>query len=179
MCRNCRKQRFLPATQLMGALPAARMAVAKPTFYHSSIDFFGPLIVVFGRKKTIKRYGGLFTCLTTRGVHIEVAESLSTPDFINALRRFISMRGCPHSVFSDNGTNFRGAEAELRQSNQDLGNDPLMTEFATQKGFKWTFKPKDCSTKDCWKNESPHDSFRSSSTAELTSATKSIRPLEI
>ena len=120
----------------MGALPATRMAVVKPVFYHTSIDYFGPLIVVFGRNKTVKRYGALFTCLTKREVHIKVVESLSTPDFINKLRRFISVRGCPHSVFSDNGTNFRGAEAELRQSTQDLGNDPLMTEFATQKGFK-------------------------------------------
>ena len=122
-------------------MPAARMAVAKPAFYHTSIDYFGPLIVVFGRNKTVKRYGALFTCLTKREVHIEVAESLSTPDFINALRRFISMRGCPHSVFSDNGTNFRGAEPNLSQSTQDLGTDPLMTEFPTQIGCKWTFLP--------------------------------------
>ena len=50
----------------------------------------------------------------TRAVHIEVASDLSTDFFINALRRFIARKGQPDEIFSDNGTNFVGAERILR-----------------------------------------------------------------
>jgi hypothetical protein len=89
-----------------------------PPFTYVGIDYFGPLYVRQGRSHP-KRYGCLFTCITTRGVHIEVAESLDTDAFITALRRFINLRGTPKSVYSDNGTNLRGGENEIRESLQD------------------------------------------------------------
>ena len=51
----------------------------------------------------MKRYGVLFTCLSIRAIHIEVAHSLDTESFINALRRFVSRRGTPEEIRSDNG----------------------------------------------------------------------------
>ncbi|GBP82294.1 hypothetical protein EVAR_86648_1 [Eumeta japonica] len=68
--------------------------------------------VTIGRRHE-KRYGALFTCLTTRAVHIELAESLSSDSMILALRRFIARRGTPRVMYSDNGTNFVGANKEL------------------------------------------------------------------
>ena len=64
----------------------------------------------------MKHYGCLFTCLVVRAVHIEVVHSLDITGFINSLRRFVSLRGCPTTVFSDNGTHFRAGEKELRES---------------------------------------------------------------
>ena len=58
----------------------------------------------------VKRFGCIFTCLRTRAVHIEVAHTLSTDSFIDALQRFIGRRGKPEIVYSDNGTHFVGAE---------------------------------------------------------------------
>jgi len=43
-----------------------------------------------------------------RAIHIEIAHSLDTSSFINALRRFIARRGRPKHIFSDNGGNFVG-----------------------------------------------------------------------
>ena len=63
-----------------------------------------------------KRYGVLFTCLTVRAVHIEVAQSLDTSSFINALRRFIARRGSPLVIRLDNGTNLTSGEKELREA---------------------------------------------------------------
>ena len=60
----------------------------------------------------MKRYGCLFTCLVIRAVHIEVVNSLDTDSFLNAVRRFINLRGCPTTVYSDNGTNFQAGEGE-------------------------------------------------------------------
>ena len=55
----------------------------------------------------MKRYGVLFTCLSVRAIHLEVAHSLDTDSFFNAMRRFIARRGQPEEVRSDNG---RGLE---------------------------------------------------------------------
>ena len=65
-------------------------------------------------RKEEKRNGCLFTCLVTRGVHLEVAHSLSTDSFIMCLPRFIARRGKPAVIYSDNGTNFAGANRELK-----------------------------------------------------------------
>ena len=80
---------------------------------------FGPFYVKTGRKQQ-KRYGVLFTCLASRAVHIEICESLDTSSFINALRRFQARRGQVTYIRSDNGTNFVGAERELREELQKL-----------------------------------------------------------
>lgn len=88
----------------------------------------------------MKRYGVIFTCLALRAIHIEVAPSLETDSFINALRRFISRGGQVHELRSDNGTNFVGAERELKKAiaqwNQAQVHDVLL-----QKGIKWKFNP--------------------------------------
>ena len=58
----------------------------------------------------------MFKCLTTRAVHLEIAGDMSTDSFILALRQFISRRGPTDIIRSDNGTNFIGAESELRNA---------------------------------------------------------------
>ena len=97
----------------MAGLPADHLQVA-PAFSKVGVDFFGPLKVKHLRKQE-KRYGCLFTCLVTRGVHLEVAHSLSTDSFIMSLRRFIARRGKPTVIYSDNGTNLVGANREIQE----------------------------------------------------------------
>ncbi|XP_068215897.1 uncharacterized protein [Palaemon carinicauda] len=64
-------------------------------------------------RKTVKRCGVLFVCMYSRAVHLEVADSLSTDFFINALRRFISIRGPITTLRCDNATNYVGAKKEF------------------------------------------------------------------
>ena len=68
------------------------------------------------RRRTEKRYGVVFTCLTIRAVHIELAYSLGMNSCVIAIRNFIARRGQPLHMFSDNGTNLKAAEKELRES---------------------------------------------------------------
>ena len=89
---------------------------------------------------THKRYGALFTCLTTRAVHLELASDLSTDIFILALRRFIARRGKPKEILSDNGTNFIGANRELRKALQDLNQSKIQT-LMSNCGIVWKFNP--------------------------------------
>lgn len=64
----------------------------------------------------VKRYGVIFTYLTLRSVHIEVASTLDTESFINVLCRFIARRGLPQEMRSDNGGNFMKGERGLQQA---------------------------------------------------------------
>ena len=93
-CVDCQRRNARPGEQFMAGLPEDRLTPEKPPFTFVGIDYFRPLEVKQGRSR-VKRYGYLFTCLTTRAIHIEIAHSLDTDSMVNALRRFISIRGCP------------------------------------------------------------------------------------
>ena len=87
-----------------------------------------------------KRYGVLFTCLTTCALHLELASDLSTDIFILALRRFIARRGKPKEKLSDNGTNFIGDDRDLHQAIQYLNQSKSQTLMANCR-IAWKFNP--------------------------------------
>lgn len=103
--------------QKMSELPADRLTM-DPPFTHVGLDVFGPWSVTTRRTRggaaESKRWAVSFACLSTRAVHLEVIESMSTSSFINALRRFLSIRGPVKHMRSDRGTNFIGACRELQ-----------------------------------------------------------------
>ncbi|GFX68150.1 integrase catalytic domain-containing protein [Trichonephila clavipes] len=78
----------------------------------------------------------LFTCAVFRAVHLELITSLSTTDFIQAMRRFIARRGRISVMYSDNGTNFTGLNNALRQ----LDWTTIETEFRVHE-IRWKFNP--------------------------------------
>ena len=140
-CFHCRRRNAKLHTPVMAPLPECRLAIGCPTFYHTGIDYFGPILVKYGRTKP-KRWCCLFTCMTTRAVHLEVAESLSTDDFINVLRRFQNRRGNPKAFYSDCGSNFKGAEAELRESLKMLDQSEIGN-YTAKHDIEWNFNPPD------------------------------------
>ena len=79
-CVICRTLRAPLVQQNLADLPEDRAEPAPPFTYSA------------GRKE-IKRYGVLFTCMASRAIHIETANTLETDSFINALRRFQAERG--------------------------------------------------------------------------------------
>ena len=85
-----------------------------------------------------KRYGCIFTCLTIRAVHIEIAHSLDTDSFINALHHFIARRQKPVLVRTDDGTNFVSGEKELRTCIQKW-NRQRIREYLLQQKVRWIF----------------------------------------
>ena len=88
---------------------------------------------------TEKRWGFLFTCLTTRAVHLEIVPALDTSSCVMGIERFIARRGTPSTIWSDNGTNFVGAEKELLACIKSW-NGIAPTIFA-HKGVAWKFNP--------------------------------------
>ena len=117
-CVICRKLRSCPQIQKMADLRSDRLEPSPP-FTYCAVDLFGPWYIKEGRKE-LNRYGVLFTCLACRAIHVETSNSLSTDSFINCLRRFIAIRGPIRQLRSDCGTNFVGAENELKQAQMEL-----------------------------------------------------------
>ena len=138
-CVACKKHHSKPMQQKMGNLPKERIEADKPPFTYVGVDYFGPMNVKF-RRGTVKRYGCLFTCLVTRAVHLEVACALDSDSFLMALHRFIARRGKPQKIFSDNGTNFVGAERELTQEIQAINSNKLRNEMLVA-AIEWSFNP--------------------------------------
>nr|CAH7754435.1 unnamed protein product [Callosobruchus chinensis] len=56
-------------------------------------------------------------------IHLELVCDLTKDAFIGAFRRFTARRGKPSEVWSDNGTNFKGAHSELLELASFLDSD--------------------------------------------------------
>ncbi|XP_070549171.1 uncharacterized protein [Ptychodera flava] len=138
-CTICRRYRAQVGEQMMADLPKDRLTPNEPPFSRTGVDYFGPIEVKRGRT-TVKRYGVVFTCLNMRAIHLEVAYSLDTNSFINALRRFIARRGQVKVLRSDNGTNLVGAERELREAINNWNQVKIGTALG-QKNITWQFNP--------------------------------------
>jgi len=96
-CIIYRKRQAPKLKQMMAPLPVCRTVAYEPPFTYDGADFFGPLLIKQGRS-TPKRWGCIFVCMSTRAVHLEVAPSLETDDFLNVLRQFICRRGTPKEI---------------------------------------------------------------------------------
>ncbi len=138
-CVLCRKRRAQPLEPVMADLPAERLGYKQPCFAFTGIDYFGPLLVTV-RRSTEKRWGFLFTCLTTRAIQLKVVNSLDTSSCILAIQRFIARRDKPVVFWSDNGTNFVGAERELR-SLHHAATEMKLPHLLADQGVKWKFNP--------------------------------------
>lgn len=142
-CVVCRKLRGVTQFQKMSDLPAERLS-AEPPFSYVGIDVFGPWSVASrhtrGGLASSKRWAVMFTCMSTRAVHLEIIEGMDTSSFINALRRFFSVRGPAKQLRSDCGTNFTGASRELGFDKR-IPCDPHVKSFLNDNGCSWVFNP--------------------------------------
>ena len=96
---------------MMGQLPIERVTPGS-VFKKVGVDYAGPLKIKYGmvRKPVIvKAYVCVFVSLSVKAVHLEAVSDLTSEAFLATLRRFIAHRGYPSLIWSDNGTNFVGA----------------------------------------------------------------------
>lgn len=86
----CEKLQGPAVEQRMADLPANRIE-ATPPFTNVGFDVFGPWFIQTRRTRerttSLKRWGLVFTCLSSRTIHIETLEFMGTSFFICALRR--------------------------------------------------------------------------------------------
>nr|XP_034836332.1 uncharacterized protein LOC117992727 [Maniola hyperantus] len=101
----------------MGELPAFRVAQVK-AFVHTAVDYMGPFFVTHIRRRGIKShkaYVCIFTCMTTKAVHLELVSDLSSDLFLAAFLRLNARKGPVSLVYSDGATNFFGAKRKLNE----------------------------------------------------------------
>ena len=110
-CVTCRRHNARPVPQLVGQPPKERVTPGH-VFDRVGIEYAGPFMLKLGhvRKPTmIKSYVCVFVLMSVKAFYLEPITDLSTEGFISILKRFIARRGLPNVIFSDNGTNFVGA----------------------------------------------------------------------
>ncbi|KHJ93252.1 integrase core domain protein [Oesophagostomum dentatum] len=137
-CTICKRWQGLPfGAPQMPPLPLDRVTATKP-FGNTACDFIGP----FDSKSGETMFICLYTCLTTRAVHLELVENLSAGAFLNSFIRFCSRRGVPNMMCSDCGTNFKSASKliDLMFENDEVSGNSLMG-YCAIKGIKWIFNP--------------------------------------
>lgn len=143
-CVHCFKANPQTINPVMGNLPSERITPAPP-FFITGIDYAGPFLIRDrqGRGyKVSKAYICLFVCFTTKAIHLELVSDLTTEAFLASLRRFVSRRGKPAQVYSDNGSNFVGANHELKELGNFLHiNAGNLTESLENEGIAWSFIP--------------------------------------
>jgi hypothetical protein len=120
----------------MADLPEERLEPSPP-FLNVGIDCFGPFKIRKGRSE-VKRYGLLFTCLCSRAVHVEMLEDMTTDSFINALRCFIAIRGVVKIIRCDQGSNFIGADNELKAAVGEMDQERVK-EYLLQQQCEFIF----------------------------------------
>ncbi len=107
-------------------LPAFRVS-EDLAFTNIAVDFAGPLYIkdIYSKSQEMQKcYIALFTCASTRAIHLELVPNLLASTFIRALKRFIGRRGIPTQILSDNGKTFT---------------DKMVQNFVNNLGIRWRF----------------------------------------
>ena len=148
-CVRCKRLRGRLQQQKIADFPK------EPPFTYCGVDLFGSFLVKDGRKE-VKRYGALYTCLSSRAIHTEVVYSLSTDSFIMSLRRFVGCRGNVRMIRSDNGSNFVCTSAELSRAFQEMDNIKIGN-FLKENGGEWMIRkrnpPPSSNTGGVWERQ--------------------------
>ncbi|XP_017467048.1 PREDICTED: uncharacterized protein LOC108359625 [Rhagoletis zephyria] len=148
-CMVCRISKAKPVVPIMGRLPEDRVTPYVRPFSYTGLDYFGPINVMIGRR-TEKRWIALFTCLTVRAIHLEIAADLSTDACILTIRNFINRRGVPVRIRSDNGRNFLSVSQEARRFTEVFDCERLQSKLSGR-GIEWRFNcPANPSERGIW-----------------------------
>jgi hypothetical protein len=150
-CTECRKLKAAVNTQLVAPLPDRRLGVKLKPFDNVGLDFAGPFDIKMGRGKIRKKvYVLVLTCMVTRGVHLKTTGGMDTSHVIDAISRFVDVRGVPATLTSENQTSFRKADKEITEwyktVNWDAVQDATGLGFRPNSdGIQWHFNPPNAS----------------------------------
>ena len=142
-CISCKRVNGKPfSLPAEPQLPSFRVEKTLP-FINVGIDYAGPMLVRTNlsarNSKFMKIYVCVFTCAVTRAVHFEVSIDLTHDSFVNIFRRFISRRGLPAVIYTDNGKTFVAASKSIASIINGSNNDNPVMDFCSQHQIHWKF----------------------------------------
>ncbi|XP_064461776.1 uncharacterized protein LOC135371738 [Ornithodoros turicata] len=137
-CTVCKRFEGRHGCEVTPPLPQDRITEASP-FSNIGIDFAGPLLVK-GPENPMKSYIAVFTCATTRAVHLELVTSMKTDSFLRCFRRFASRRGLCNTVYSDNAPTFKRSNRELKKLWHVIKGQEV-EDYLACSGISWKFIP--------------------------------------
>ncbi|XP_057324629.1 uncharacterized protein LOC130667158 [Microplitis mediator] len=143
-CVVCVRQRAQRSQQLMGQLPTSRVSPSL-VFESTGVDYTGPVQLKYFQGRGTRCYKGwiaVFVCFSTSAIHLEAVSDYTAEGFLKAFRRFTSRRGICKTLFSDCGTNFKGADVILKQLLFGALNESShLQQVLTSDGTQWIFNP--------------------------------------
>ena len=140
-CYRCRLLVKLNCQQMMSPLPVERV-LPTPAWTYTSIDLFGPIEHVDMVRKRMKEkcWGVIFTCMVSRAVHLDLTQGYDTDALLQAIRRFMSLRGCPKELLSDHGSQMIACHKEVAVM-LELVDWNLVDGWCSRRGISWKFVP--------------------------------------
>ena len=141
-CIPCQRSQKTAPTQRIGELPAERLEVTPP-FMHTGLDCWGPVPVKHGGRGTHKRWVLICTCFVTRGITLYPLKDMTTSTIVNALTKHVNQFPTTRHLYSDKGSNFVGADREIRESVRQWDKNELTNKLTTL-NLTWTFGPANC-----------------------------------
>ncbi|GFY11046.1 integrase catalytic domain-containing protein [Trichonephila clavipes] len=143
-CVVCFKCKPIPSSQIMGNLPYERVNMTPP-FSITGLDLGGPYFVTYkNQRKGVlnKIYVCVCICFVTRAIHLEILSDLTSDAIIATLNGFMSRRGKCSKIFTDNATNFVGANSQLKAFYKTLNfPDQNLAAYFTEEDIEWNFIP--------------------------------------
>ncbi|XP_036143365.1 uncharacterized protein LOC118645765 [Monomorium pharaonis] len=117
----------------MGDLPRGRVNPAWP-FLHTGVDYAGPISIRTSKGQGQRAHKTF--------IAIFVVSDYTADAFLAALRRFTSRRGLCTDLYSDCGTNFIGADKQLRDFFRASFSASINIANATSNdNIRWHFNP--------------------------------------
>ena len=139
-CKTCGIKRRQPFEQRMAPIPEYRFEAPLRAFAKTGLDFAGPFETKFGRGRARKKvYILVLTCMQIRAVHLEVTDSQDMTAVMNAMTRFVDIRGMPTDILSDNFSTFISEDKELQDWVRHLDSDLLIKSEGAN--VKWHLTP--------------------------------------
>ena len=121
----------------MPPYPKERVTAAAP-FSFTGLDYLGPLYIKDGQNSK-KVWVCLFTCMVVRAVHLEVVADMTSEQFIMCLKRFISRRGKPSEIISDNAPQFKLAQQAIEKVWKEDNVDEDVVNYVAEEGIQWKY----------------------------------------
>ena len=133
-CYHCKRYNAQPFKQpLTAPIPNFRTTPGY-AFQTTGVDFAGPLHYKDGKNQK-KAYITLFTCATSRALHIELVGDMTAKTFRKSLKGLITRRGTPKLMVSDNAKTFKATAQWL----QSVFKDTKVRDLLQNEDIQWKF----------------------------------------